>query len=60
MLAEERRRLARELQDGVVQAFYGIVLGARAARGLLDRAPGKATEPIEYIRSRAPRAALDA
>jgi PAS domain S-box-containing protein len=60
MLAEERRRLARELQDGVVQAFYGIVLGAHAARGLLDHAPGKATEPIEYIRSRAPRAALDA
>src|SRR5439155_12733823 len=29
MLVGERRRLARELQDAVVQALYGIVLGAR-------------------------------
>jgi PAS domain S-box-containing protein len=50
MLAGERR-LARELQDGVVQAFHGIVLGASAARSLLDRAPGKAAEPIEYVLS---------
>jgi signal transduction histidine kinase len=49
--AQERRHLAHELQDAVVQAFYGIVLGASAARGLLDRAPGKAAEPIEYILS---------
>jgi signal transduction histidine kinase len=49
MLAGERRRLARELQDAVVQALYGIVLGARTARTLLDRAPGQAAEPLEYV-----------
>jgi PAS domain S-box-containing protein len=49
MLAGERRRLARELQDAVVQAFYGIVLGASAARSRLERAPGKVAEPIEYV-----------
>src|SRR5207249_2779248 len=47
MLVGERRRLARELDATVVQALYGIVLGARAARILLDRAPGQAAEPIE-------------
>jgi PAS domain S-box-containing protein len=51
MLVGERRRLARELQDAVVQALYGIVLGARAARILLDRAPGQAAEPLEYVLS---------
>ena len=51
MLAGERRHLARELHDAVVQALYGVVLGARAARGLLDRAPGQAAEPIEYVLS---------
>jgi PAS domain S-box-containing protein len=51
MLAGERQRLARELHDAVVQALYGIVLGARAARGLLDHAPGQAAEPLEYVLS---------
>ena len=51
MLAGERRRLARELDDAVVQALYGMVLGARAARILLDRAPGQAAEPIDYVLS---------
>jgi signal transduction histidine kinase len=51
VLAQERRHLARALQDAVVQALYGIVLGASAARSLLDRAPGKAVEPIEYVLS---------
>jgi signal transduction histidine kinase len=51
MLAGERRRLTRELHAGVVQAFYGIMLGARTAQGLLDRAPGKAAASIEYVLS---------
>ncbi|MBI4504411.1 MAG: GAF domain-containing protein, partial [Chloroflexi bacterium] len=33
---EERQRLARELHDSVSQAIYGIGLGARTARHLLD------------------------
>jgi signal transduction histidine kinase len=48
---EERQRLARELHDSVSQALYGIALGARTARTLLDRDPSGAVEPIEYISS---------
>jgi len=46
---EERQRLARELHDSVSQALYGIALGARTARTLLDRDAGKAVEPIDYV-----------
>ncbi|MEO7908588.1 MAG: histidine kinase [Roseiflexaceae bacterium] len=45
----ERQRLARELHDSVSQALYGIALGARTARALLDRDPVAAIEPIEYV-----------
>ncbi|HEU0074804.1 MAG TPA: histidine kinase [Dehalococcoidia bacterium] len=48
---EERQRLARELHDSVSQALYGIALGARTARTLLDREPGKAAEPVDYVLS---------
>jgi signal transduction histidine kinase len=48
---EERQRLARELHDSVSQALYGIGLGARTARALLDRDPAQAAEPLEYILS---------
>ena len=48
---EERQRLARELHDSVSQALYGIALGARTARALLDRDPPTAVEPVDYILS---------
>jgi signal transduction histidine kinase len=48
---EERQRLARELHDSVSQALYGIALGARTARELLDRDPPRATEPVDYVLS---------
>ncbi len=48
---EERHRLARELHDSVSQALFGIGLGARTARTLLDSDPGKAVAPIEYVLS---------
>jgi signal transduction histidine kinase len=48
---EERQRLARELHDSVSQALYGIGLGARTARTLLDREPGKVAEPLDYVMS---------
>lgn len=48
---EERQKLARELHDSVSQALYGIVLGARTARTLLEREPAKAAEPLDYILS---------
>jgi signal transduction histidine kinase len=48
---EERQKLARELHDSVSQALYGIVLGARTARTLVEREPAKAIEPLDYILS---------
>ncbi|MGQ0568722.1 MAG: histidine kinase [Armatimonadota bacterium] len=48
---EERQRLARELHDSVSQALYGIALGARTARTLLDREPAQAAEPLDYVLS---------
>jgi PAS domain S-box-containing protein len=48
---EERTRLARELHDSVSQALYGIGLGARTARTLVDIDPKRAIEPVEYVLS---------
>ena len=48
---EERQRLARELHDSVSQALYGIALGARTARTLLDRDPKKVADPLNYVLS---------
>jgi signal transduction histidine kinase len=48
---EERTRLARELHDSVSQALYGIGLGARTARALLQRDPSRLKEPMDYILS---------
>lgn len=50
---EERQRLARELHDSVSQALYGIALGARTARELLDRDPAQVVEPLEYVLTQA-------
>jgi signal transduction histidine kinase len=46
---EERQKLARELHDSVSQALYGIALGARTARTLLDRNPSALAEPLDYV-----------
>ena len=48
---EERQRLARELHDSVSQALYGIALGAKTARALLEPSPQRAANPIEYVLS---------
>lgn len=48
---EQRQHLARELHDSVSQALYGIALGARTARTLLDRDPAQAIAPVEYVLS---------
>jgi PAS domain S-box-containing protein len=54
---EERQRLARELHDSVSQVLYGIGLGARTARTLLDRAEtagelrSSLEEPLGYVLS---------
>lgn len=67
---DERRRLSRELHDSVCQALYGIALGARTARELLDRdlrgGEGRGTdalpelaEPIDYVRQLADAAIIE-
>ena len=48
---EERQRLARELHDSVSQALYGIALGAKTARKLLDQNPERVADPLEYVLS---------
>jgi len=48
---EERQKLARELHDSVSQALYGIALGARTARTLIEQDPHKALEPLDYCLS---------
>ena len=56
-VAAERNRIARELHDSVSQALYGIALGTRTARALVDRQPVddkvKATlaNPLDYVLS---------
>lgn len=46
---EERQRLARELHDSVSQSLYGIGLGARTARALIEANPPAAAKPLDYI-----------
>src|SRR5215208_1694976 len=48
---EERQRLARELHDSVSQALYGIALGAKTARTLLESSPQRAADPLDYTLS---------
>ncbi len=45
-VAEERRRLARDLHDSVTQTLFSLSLGARAIRGLLGRNPAAAAEAL--------------
>jgi signal transduction histidine kinase len=52
---EERSRLARELHDSVSQSLYGIGLGARTVRKILDQESldkeiiAKLTKPLDYV-----------
>ncbi len=48
---EERQRLARELHDSVSQALFGIGLGARTARTVIEDNPAKAIAPLDYVLS---------
>ncbi|MDF1512377.1 MAG: two-component regulator propeller domain-containing protein [Anaerolineae bacterium] len=54
---EERQRIARELHDSVSQALYGIALGSRTARTLVDRQPIEKeikttlANPLDYVLS---------
>ena len=52
---QERQKLARELHDSVSQALYGIALGTRTARTLLERQVAtpelreSLEEPLDYV-----------
>jgi signal transduction histidine kinase len=48
---EERQRLARELHDSVSQALYGIALGTKTARALLEPSSQRAADPLDYVLS---------
>jgi PAS domain S-box-containing protein len=48
---EERQRLARELHDSVSQALFGIGLGARTARTVIEQDPARAVAPLDYVLS---------
>ncbi len=48
---EERQRLARELHDSVSQALYGIALGTKTARKLVDQDPQLVADPLDYVLS---------
>jgi PAS domain S-box-containing protein len=48
---EERQKLARELHDSVSQDLYGIALGARTARSLLEGDPSQAIKAMDYCLS---------
>lgn len=48
-VAEERTRLARDLQHLVAQLIVAMVVQAEAAASLLDRGSGQATEAISAI-----------
>lgn len=52
---EERQRLSRELHDSVSQALYGIALGAKTARALLESDPRQVVEPLEFTIAQAER-----
>jgi signal transduction histidine kinase len=47
---EERRRLRRDLHDGLGPALTGISLGLRTAVGQLERQQGDGTEPLLLLR----------
>lgn len=56
-VSAERNRIARELHDSVSQALYGIALGTRTVRTLVDRQPLEdnikttLANPLEYVLS---------
>lgn len=50
---QERQRLARELHDSVSQALYGIALGTRTARTLLQRDSNQLATLLDNIHTQA-------
>jgi two-component system NarL family sensor kinase len=56
---EERRRLRRDLHDGLGPSLAGIALEIESARGLIDRDPGEAREMLGRLRGEVQEAIAD-
>jgi two-component system, NarL family, sensor kinase len=56
---EERRRLRRDLHDGLGPRLTGVAYAADAARNVLDRDPARAAELLTGVRAEAGEAILE-
>ncbi len=56
---EERRRIRRDLHDGLGPALAGVALGLEAARNLIDRDPVEAGTLIDRLLQKTQRAITD-
>ncbi len=46
---EERRRIARDLHDGVIQPYLALQMGLKAARGRLDSEKGEVGSDLDQL-----------
>jgi two-component system NarL family sensor kinase len=58
-IEEERRRLRRDLHDGLGPQLTGVAYAADAARNILDRQPARAAELLAGLRADAADAILE-
>jgi signal transduction histidine kinase len=58
-IEEERRRLRRDLHDGLGPRLTGVAYAADAARNLLDRHPARAADLLTGLRAEAGEAILE-
>ena len=56
---EERRRLRRDLHDGLGPALAGVVLGLQLAKGRLDRDPSSVRERLDVLTAQTQQAVAE-
>ncbi|MDZ4766502.1 MAG: histidine kinase [Chloroflexota bacterium] len=49
MNEDERKRQAHDQHEAVLQALYGIGLGAQTAKAMLERDPAAARAALDYL-----------